>query len=70
MKYTPIKSVIETYRLLTTKSDNALIPVVIEDAVEEYLELRRLVSLLTAETIHIARADIDAAKRILQKAEE
>ena len=33
-------------------------------------ELRRLVALLTAEPLHITRADIDAAKRILQKAEE
>lgn len=70
MKYTPIRSVIETYRFLTAKSDNALTPVVIEDAVEEYLELRRLVALLTAEPLHITRADIDSAKRILQKAEE
>ena len=70
MKYTPIKSVIETYRLLTTKSDNALTAVVIEDAVEEYLELRRLVALLTTEPLHITRADMDSAKRILQKAEE
>ena len=70
MRYTPIKSVIETYRFLTAKSDNALTTVVIGDAIEEYLELRRLVALLTAELLRITRADIDSAKRILQKAEE
>ena len=70
MKYAPIKSVIETYRFLTIKSDNVLTAVVIEEALGEYLELRRLVALLTTEPLHITRADIDAAKRILQKAEE
>ena len=37
---------------------------------EEVAELRRLVALLTTEPLHITRADIDSAKRILQKAEE
>ena len=37
---------------------------------EEVIELRRLVALLTTEPLHITRADIDSAKRILQKAEE
>ena len=37
---------------------------------QENAELRRLVALLTTEPLHITRADIDAAKRILQKAEE
>ena len=41
-----------------------------ERAAEELVELRRLVALLTTEPLHITRADIDAAKRILQKAEE
>ena len=41
-----------------------------EDAAKELAELRRLVALLTTEPLHITRADIDAAKRILQKAEE
>ena len=39
-------------------------------AADKYAELRRLVALLTTEPLHITRADIDAAKRILQKAEE
>ena len=43
---------------------------VAERAADKYAELRRLVALLTTEPLHITRADIDAAKRILQKAEE
>ena len=39
-------------------------------AADKYAELRRLVAILTTEPLHITRADIDAAKRILQKAEE
>ena len=36
----------------------------------ELAELRRLVAVLTTEPLHITRADIDAAKHILKKAEE
>ena len=42
----------------------------IRHAAAQYTELRRLVAILTTEPPHITRADIDAAKRILQKAEE
>lgn len=42
----------------------------LEKAADELAELRRLIALLTAEPLHITRADIDAAKRILRKAEE
>ena len=42
----------------------------IEELQNENAELRRLVALLTTEPLHITRADIDAAKRILKKAEE
>ena len=70
MKYTAIESVIETYKHLTTKSENALNGQIILDARAELAELRRLVAVLTTEPLHITRADIEAAKRILKKAEE
>ena len=70
MKYTAIESVIETYKHLTAKSENALNGQIILDARAELAELRRLVAVLTTEPLHITRADIDAAKRILKAEEE
>ena len=70
MKYTAIESVIETYKHLTAKSENALNERIISEAKAQYTELSRLVAVLTTEPLHITRADIDSAKRILQKAEE
>ena len=70
MKYTAIESVIETYKHLTAKSENALNKRIISEAKAQYTELRRLVAVLTTEPLHITRADIDAAKRILKAEEE
>ena len=50
--------------------DGIQYPFISEAAAVELAELRRLVAVLTTEPLHITRADIDAAKRILQKAEE
>ena len=48
--------------------DGIQYPFISEAAAVELAELRRLVAVLT--TLRVTRADIDAAKRILQKAEE